>query len=125
MGWFRKKKKKIPYTPQGRIGYKRYNTYPYNFVVIVEQLVIINEACKFRILEVSIDRDCTRTKEQCLNKWGVPDWMGLNHFTWETDEQWADRLGQPIPETYEMDEEELEEEIKYRLTPHNFINNEQ
>jgi len=121
---FKRKKKKVPYTPQGRIGYKRLDNYPYQCVFIVEQLVLVRDACKFRVLEVSFDRDCNRTKEQCLKKWGAPDWGALSSFTWETDAQWADRLGQPIPQTYEMNEEDLEEEVKYRLTPHNFINNE-
>ena len=119
---FSKKKKKVPYTPQGRIGYKRIDSYPYQCVIVVEQLVVVREACKFRVLEVSIDRDCDKSKTQCLRKWGAPDWINLSSITWETETQWRDRLGQPI--TYDIDEDELEEEVKYRLTPHNFINNE-
>lgn len=121
MGWF-KKKKKILYTPTGRIGYKRISQSPYEFTIIVEQLLVVGDKCKFMVLEVSVDRDCNKSVENCLKFWGVGDWTSLINITWETTEQWSNRLGLPEQETFIVENVE-EGDIKYRLTPHSFVNN--
>lgn len=118
MGWFRKKKNVIPYTPQGRVGYRRVDDYPFYFTTVVEEIGRIGQRSKVRILEVDIDKDCNKTKKQCLLEWGVGQWIITNSINWETDEQKCVRLGQPI--SYEVDEDELKEEVLYRITPHNF-----
>ena len=122
MGWFKKKSKKVPYIPQGRVGYlrKEIGSRAYDFTVIFEEIGRIGGRSKCRVIEVDVDRDCNKTKNQCLVKWGIGDWLTTGNIHWETDEQRAERLGQTIPVTYDMDEEELEEEIQYTLTPHTF-----
>jgi hypothetical protein len=121
MSWFRKKKNVIPYIPQGRVGYRRVsNEYPFCFTIVVEEIGKIGIRSKIRILEVDIDKDCIKTKEQCLLKWGLGDWVPTDYINWETDCQRADRLGIPIE--YEVKVDDLEEETLYRtITPHNFI----
>ena len=118
---FKKKSKKVPYIPQGKIGYLRREIGNiYYFVVIFEEIGQIGARSKVRILEVDIDRDCNKTKKQCLDRWGIGDWLTTSNINWETDRQRAERLGHTTPITYDMDEEELEEETQYTLTPHIF-----
>lgn len=118
---FKKKRKTVPYIPKGRVGYRRAGqNFPYYFTVVVEEIGRVAGRSKIRILEVDIDRDCDRTKEQCLKKWGLGDWVSTDYIHWENDYQRAERLGQETPITYEVEEEELEEETQYILTPHNF-----
>lgn len=120
MSWFRKKKNVIPYTPQGRVGYRRVsNDYPFYFTIVVEEIGRIGGRSKVRVLEVDVDKDCYKTKKQCLRKWGLGNWIPTDSIHWETDEQRRIRLGQPI--SYDMDEDELQEDVLYRITPHNFI----
>jgi len=122
MGWFKKKKKKkVPYIPQGRVGYirKEINNL-YYFTTIFEEIGRIGSRSKVRIIEVNIDRDCNKSEHQCLTTWGIGDWLTSAHVRWESEQQRAERLGQTIPITYEMEEEDLEEDIQYTLTPHNF-----
>lgn len=118
---FKKKSKKVPYIPQGKVGYLRKDiSNIYYFVVIFEEIGQIGNRSKVRILEVDVDRDCNKTKKQCLDRWGIGNWLTTSNIHWETDRQRAERLGHTTPITYDMDEGELEEEIQYTLTPHNF-----
>lgn len=91
MGWFRKKK--VPYVPQGRIGYYRKNDYPWYFTVIVEEIGRIGTRSKIKIIDLSIDRDCDKSKKSCLKKFGIGDYIITNNINWETDEQRAIRFG--------------------------------
>jgi hypothetical protein len=121
MGWFSKKKKKVPYIPKGRVGYLRKElSNLYYFTVIFEEIGRIGARSKIRVIEVDIDRDCNKTEGQCLTRWGIGDWLNTESIHWENDQQRAERFGQETPVTYEMEEEELEEDIQYTLTPHNF-----
>jgi hypothetical protein len=122
MGWFKKKSKKVPYIPQGRVGYlrKQLGGRDFEFTVIFEEIGRIGQRSKTRILEIDVDRDCNKTEKQCITRWGIGDWLTTENIHWESDRQRAERLGQTIPVTYDMDEEELEEEIQYTLTPHTF-----
>jgi hypothetical protein len=122
MKWLKKKKVIVPYIPQGKVGYIRKESAgrSYEFTVIFEEIGRIGSRSKIRILEVDVDRDCNKNKQQCLSWWGVGDWIGTDNVYWETDEQRVERLGNVTPTTYDMDEEDLKEEIQYTLTPHNF-----
>jgi hypothetical protein len=125
--WPFKKKKKKPYIPQGRIGYfRKWDTiYQYYYVIIVEEIGRIGLRRKVKILEVDIFRDCNKSKSQCLNNYGMGEWVKAENFSWESEDDKARRLI-GIPQTYELTEEE-EEDIQYTyrenrtLTPHTFI----
>jgi hypothetical protein len=108
----------VPYIPQGRLGYKRLNLNNiWYFTIIVEKIGEIGNRCKIKVIEVDVDRDCNKTKTQCLHKWGGGDWVDTSYFIWESEEQRFLRRGTP----YMVPEEILEpEEIEYKLTPHNF-----
>jgi hypothetical protein len=118
---FKKKKVIVPYVPLGRVGYVRKELVgTYEFTAVFEEIGQIGQRSKVRILEIDVDRDCSESKQQCLTRWGIGDWVRTTNISWETDEQRAERLGHMIPVTYDIDEEELKEEIQYTLTPHNF-----
>ena len=122
MGWFSKKKKVIiPYTPQGRIGYRRMSDHDYT--IVVEEIGKISHRSKLRILEIDIDISSTKTKKQCLNSWGFGTWVRSDFIHWETLDEKLIRLNQ-TPPSYLLDEDDLIEETNYRvLTQHNFIEN--
>jgi hypothetical protein len=131
MGWFSRKKKKVPYIPQGRIGYyRKWDTiYGYYYVIVVEEIGRIGIRRKVKILEVDIFRDCSKSEKQCLDNYGMGDWVKAENFSWESEDDKARRL-MGIPEqTYMINEDDVDEDIQYRhieeenrtLTPHNFI----
>jgi hypothetical protein len=125
---FKKKKPYIPYVPQGRVGYlrKELSSKLYEFTVIFEEIGRIEGKSKVRILEIDVDRDCTKTKKQCIDRWGIGDWLNTGGIYWETDEQRAIRLGNPV--TYQVNIDDLQPDIIYdqpddrQLTRHNFLN---
>ena len=121
--WPFKKKKVVfvPYVPQGRIGFKRIeanNTWYFN--IIVEEIGNVDNKSKIKVIELNIDRDCDKTKDQCLKRWGGGNWFNTTYFRWETEEQKCLRQGIPyiVPEVVAEPEE-----IEYKLTQHNFITN--
>lgn len=125
---FKKKKLYVPYVPQGRIGYLRKDiNSTYYFTVIFEEIGQIGQRSKVRILEVDVDRDCNKTRKQCLDRWGIGDWLTTTHIHWETNEQRAERLNRPTV-TYQLLQGEVEQDIIYRqpderqMTRHNFLN---
>jgi hypothetical protein len=128
---FKKKKTYVPYVPQGRVGYlrKELSVRDYEFTVIFEEIGQIGQRSKVRILEIDVDRDCNKSKEQCIKRWGIGDWLLTNNIHWETDEQRDIRLGEIPQRTYQIDSNEIEQDVIYRqpderqLTRHNFINN--
>jgi hypothetical protein len=91
MGWFRKKK--VPYVPQGRVGYFRKCTGAWKYVVIVEEIGRINHRSQIKILDVQVDRGMNDTKKACLNDMGGTDYIITDDIHWETPEQQALRLG--------------------------------
>ncbi len=94
---FKKKKQYVPYVPQGRVGYlrKELSGCTYEFTVIFEEIGQIGQRSKIRVLEVDVDRDCNKTRSQCLNRWGIGDWLTTVNIHWETDEQRSERLNGP------------------------------
>lgn len=116
------KKKNTPYTPNGRVGYYRVSSYPYNFTLIVEELTVVSHRSKVKILEVDLDSDCRVTKKQCIRYLGWGEWVRTSYINWETDEQRLERLGQQTPVTYQV-QVNKSQEIQYKLTPHIFSEN--
>lgn len=128
MGWFKRKSKKVPYIPQGRVGYFYKNDWPFHYSIIVEEIGRINERSKVKILEIDTHRDCSKSDSQILRDYSRGEWIITRQFTWESEEDKARRLiGLPRP--YMVEEDEINEDIQYRyrednnrtLTPHNFI----
>jgi hypothetical protein len=72
--------------------------------------------------------DCNKTKKQCLDRWGIGDWLPTGNLHWETDEQRARRLGEVPQRTYELSQHEVEQDVIYRqpddrqMIRHNFLN---
>ena len=54
MNWkfWKKKEELVQYVPIGRLGYKRINDWPYHAVIIVEQICMIGQRSKIKILDV-------------------------------------------------------------------------
>jgi len=129
---FKKKKTYVPYAPQGRIGYfRKHDTIrDYYYVIVVEQIGEIGIRRKVRILEVDIFRECPKSKSQVLDNYGMGEWVRSENFSWESDSRRAERLGQIPQQTYQVDQDELEDDIIYRqpddrqLTRHNFLTQE-
>lgn len=123
MSWkFWKKREEIlvPYIPQGRIGCRRLTNVLYESTIIVEEIGRIGNRVKIKILDVSIDRDCNKTKEQILKWWGVCDWVPSNSIAWENEEQKHTRLtGTPMMAV--LSDVTQPEKIEYRLTPHTLL----
>ncbi len=90
---FKRKKEKVPYVPQGRVGYFRKNQPFFAYTIIVEETGRIGSRSRVKILTVSIDRDCGKSESACLKNWGYSNWISTNNITWETDEQRQIRLG--------------------------------
>jgi hypothetical protein len=113
---FKKKKQYVPYVPQGRVGYlrKELGSRTYEFTVIFEEIGQIGQRSKIRILEVDVDRDCNKTKKQCLDRWGIGDWLPTDNLHWETDEQRARRLGEVPQRTYTLPIDEVEQDVIFR-----------
>jgi hypothetical protein len=122
--WWRKKKK---YQPTGRVGYYRKCDYPWYYRIIVEKIQEINESCKVRILEVDINRGCTKNREQCLNNAMIGDWVRTEGIHWETDEQYSTRIcdtEQRFTTPFQLVNDEVDY-TQFTTNPfrHNFINN--
>lgn len=85
---FFNKKKESTYEPTGKLGFKRYNTASYKFVIIVEKVDEIVDKIKkdgiikIKIIEVSVDRECDKTIDECLAAWGGNNWVRKEDFTW-------------------------------------------
>ena len=120
MNWkfWKKKEELVQYVPIGRLGYIRVNNWPYHAVIIVEQICMVGQRSKIKILDVAIDRDCNKTKKQILNKWGVSDWVLTRTIEWESSEQQLQReLG--LPPVFEVVNEPYPIKLRH-ITPYRF-----
>jgi len=86
----KKKTIKTPdYIPKGRLGYKRIECKSCYATLIVEEIDRIEnhklgkKRIKIKVIEVSVDRDCKKSKEQCLEAWGGSDWVSESQFVWD------------------------------------------
>ena len=120
MNWkfWKKKEELTQYTPIGRLGYKRIDNFPYHAVIIVEQICMVGQRSKIKILDVAIDRDCNKTKKQILNKWGASDWVLTRTIEWESDEQLLERKWGPPP-VFETVNEPYPIKLRH-ITPYRF-----
>ena len=120
MNWkfWKKKEELTQYTPIGRLGCKRIDNWPYHAVIIVEQICMVGQRSKIKILDVAIDRDCNKTKKQILNKWGASDWVLTRTIEWESSEQQLQRELGPPP-VFEMVNEPYPIKLRH-ITPYRF-----
>lgn len=114
MGLF-KKKKKVSYTPMGRLGTFTYDWNQTKFTLVVEEITQIADRAKIKLLEVVVSKDSyTKNEDVCLKKCGYMDVVKRDSFNWETDEQWDNRIrGNNRPFMVKP----KEEPVKYRMTP--------
>jgi hypothetical protein len=95
--WPFKKKKKVPYIPQGKIGYFYKNDWPFHYSIIVERIGQIDDRSRVKILEVDIHRDSNKSESQVLHNYSRGEWVITRQFTWESEEDKARRLiGVPL-----------------------------
>lgn len=90
MKWF---KRKVPYVPQGRVGYYHKSTAAWVYTIVMEEIGSIGDRSQIKILDVQVGRGYGDSEKSCLDDFSRTDFVLTHQMIWETEEQRTIRLG--------------------------------